>query len=121
MIQLLNINPNMFMLISKRTSLPRLWTFDVSVCHTGAVAVFIPFPILMERFSDRQLKTNMFMRKEPHPVTIRATIICATLKEDVCRIAPMAIMTVPRMMVFLRPSLSPIENAKSAPKKQPMV
>ena len=32
----------------------------------------------------------------------------------------MLIMVVPRMMVFFLPSISPMEKAATAPKKQPM-
>ena len=113
------------MLISKTTRKPRLSTLDVSVCHTGAVDVLIPLPIL--RRVGRGQCLSLYMEGErglsapTHPVTMRPTIMCGTLKEVVCRIAPIVMMVVPMTMVFLRPYRSPTVKAAAAPRKQPMV
>ena len=70
---------------------------EVSDCHTGAVAVFKPFP---------------------SPATILPTIIWGTEYAVICRIAPMLITVVPTRIDFFLPKRSPMEKAAIAPKKQ---
>ena len=80
------------------TSFPLSSAGAVSVCQIGAVAVLMPLPM---------------------PSTMRPTNICGRLNELVFKIIPTDMIAVPRMMVFLRPSLSPMVKATMAPMKQP--
>ena len=86
------------MIISMTTNFPLILAFEVSACHTGAVAVFRPLPM---------------------PATMRATSICGTPYAEVCNIAPMVMIDVPRRMVFFRPYFSPNHMAARAPKNEP--
>lgn len=60
----------MLRMSSITTNFPLQAAFEVSACHTGAVAVFRPFP---------------------RPATMRPTIIWVVLYEEICRIAPILI------------------------------
>lgn len=90
--------PAMFNIISITTSFPLHAALEVSACQTGAVAVFSPFP---------------------SPATMRPKIICAVLKAEIYSIARILMTVVPRRIDFFLPSISPIEKAATAPKKQP--
>lgn len=78
-IQLLKEKPAMLRISSITTSFPLQAAFEVSACHTGAVAVFRPFP---------------------RPATMRPTIIWVVLYEEICRIAPMLITCVPSGLII---------------------
>lgn len=98
-IQLESEKPAMLRIISMTTSLPLQLALEVSDCQTGAVDVLSPLPI---------------------PAIMRPTIITGTLKAAICIIAPTVMILVPRRMVFLRPSMSPMTTARMAPAKQPV-
>lgn len=72
---------------------------SLGITHIGTVLVLIPFP---------------------NPVTTRPTIIWGIEKADVCRIVPIIIIANPNQIAFFRPSLSPLQNVKTAPKKHPI-
>lgn len=78
----------MFIAISRMTSLPRHLACAVSVCHIGAVAVFIPFPILypvspcyaqVEGHSPKNYPPDDHLRK-----TIRCNLYNGANRHDHC-------------------------------------
>lgn len=79
-------------------SFPRLRIFDVSDCHTPAVAVFMPVP---------------------SPAMTRPAYICPALYEAACMTAATAMTELPSISVRGRPSLSPLYSVDRAPAKQP--
>lgn len=104
----------MFIIISITMSRPRQLAFDVSPCQTGAVDVLRPLPIPATILGG----VSTYYLGE-YGLTYLPTIICAVLKADICKIAPMLMIVVPRRIVFFRPRISPTTKAPIAPKKQP--
>jgi hypothetical protein len=84
--------------ISQETSLPRHSRFDSSLWYIGTVLESIPVP---------------------RPVMKRPTIKCASVKADVCSVAPTMMRPIASQIMYLRPSMSPTAKLRTQPKSAP--
>ena len=95
--------------------LPRQAVLLVSEAHTGAVAVFIPFP--MPAITLKTLSSiSCYWRKS---VAHRPAVIIPKLGARNCKNAPIDITVVPTKIDRFRPIRFPIGPVVNAPTKQP--
>jgi hypothetical protein len=99
-IQFVRTNPKTRVASSKATNLPRISGRLVSLCHIGIVVVLMPMP---------------------KPDVTLPTIMCARVNDVACRIPPMTRNEQPSTTDLRRPSGSPVNIVRIAPKIHPSV